>query len=80
MMSMPNGENNHNGDSGNIGANDAVDDPLETMTLQALYNGANGDINANGDNGVNGENNNSNRDNDSANESHFATMDRQYSQ
>ena len=51
-----------NGDSGNIGTNGEIDDPLETMVIHWSYNGgsvdnsANGDNGSNGDNGVNGEN------------------------
>ena len=48
-----------NGESGNIGADGANDDRLETMMIQRSYNGGNADNNANGDtgfNGVNGQN------------------------
>ena len=41
-----------NGDSGNIGTNDANN----TMTVHWSYNGTNGDINANGNNNDNGTN------------------------
>ena len=52
-----------NGNSGNVGANCDIYDPLETMFIHWSYNGGNVDNNTNGnngfnsDNGVNGENN-----------------------
>ena len=50
-----------NGDNGTIGANEANDDPFETMMIYWSYNGSNGD------NGFNGDNGNNNFNGDSGN-------------
>ena len=47
-----------NGDNGTIGANEANDDPFETIMIHWSYNGFNDDNGSKGDNG----NNNSNGD------------------
>ena len=42
-----------NGDYGTIGANEANNDPFETMMIHWWYNGSNDDNDSNGDNGSN---------------------------
>ena len=56
-----------NGDNGTIGANEANDDPLETMMIHWSYKGSNGDNGFNGDNCFNGDTGNKNSNGDSGN-------------
>ena len=62
-----------NGDNGTIGANEANDDPFETMMNHWSYNSSNGDNGFNGDydfnddNGFNVDNGNNNSNGDSGN-------------